>query len=91
MDSSLSRVPPVWPRPRPDILPNTAPQAATRGASTSVTLSPTPPLECLSSTGRRSTPRSKRLPLSTMALARATVSASDRPRSTMAMSRALAW
>ena len=61
IDSSLSSVPPVCPRPRPDILPNTAPQAATSGASTSVTLSPTPPLECLSSTGRRTTPQVEQL------------------------------
>ena len=33
IDSSLSSVPPVWPRPRPDILPKMAPQAATSGAS----------------------------------------------------------
>ena len=72
IDSSLSSVPPVCPRPRPDILPKMAPQAATSGASTSVTLSPTPPLECLSSTGRRSTLRSSSLPLSTRARASAT-------------------
>ena len=59
--------------------------------ATSVTLSPTPPLECLSSTGRRTARRSSVLPLSTMARASSTVSASLRPRSTIAMSRALAW
>ena len=91
IDSSLSSVPPVCPSPRPDILPKMAPQAATSGASTSVTLSPTPPLECLSSTGRRRTPRSSVLPLSTIARASASVSASLRPRSTIAMSSALAW
>ena len=48
IDSSLSIVPPVWPRPRPLILATAAPQAETSGASTSVVLSPTPPLECLS-------------------------------------------
>jgi hypothetical protein len=90
MDSSLSSVPPVCPSPRPDILPKIAPQAATSGARTSVTLSPTPPLECLSSTGRRSTPSSSVLPLSTMALASHRVSASLRPRNTMAMRSALA-
>ena len=35
MDSSLSSVPPVWPRPRPDIIGTGTPHAATSGASTS--------------------------------------------------------
>ena len=74
IDSSLSSVPPVCPRPRPDILPKTPPHEATSGASTRVTLSPTPPLECLSSTGRRTALRSRVLPLATIARARATVS-----------------
>ena len=52
IDSSLSRVPPVCPRPRPDSIGTTAPQLATSGASTSDTLSPTPPVECLSTDGR---------------------------------------
>ena len=52
IDSSLSRVPPVCPRPRPDSIGTTAPQLATSGASTSETLSPTPPVECLSTDGR---------------------------------------
>ena len=47
-DSILSMVPPVWPRPRPLILAILTPQAATMGAMTSVVLSPTPPVECLS-------------------------------------------
>ena len=91
IDSSLSSVPPVWPRPRPDILPNSAPHEATSGASTRVTLSPTPPLECLSSTGRPSTERSSALPLSTRRARDAEVSAAEKPRSTIAMSSALAW
>ena len=57
MDSSLSMVPPVWPRPRPDILPTGSPQAAASGATTSVTLSPTPPVLCLSATGESSLAR----------------------------------
>ncbi len=51
MDSSLSSVPPVWPSPRPDIIGTATPQLATIGASSSETLSPTPPVECLSATG----------------------------------------
>ena len=48
MASNLSVVPPVWPKPRPLILATGTPQAATRGASTRVVVSPTPPVECLS-------------------------------------------
>ena len=48
MDSSLSSVPPVCPSPRPLIIGTATPSDATSGASTSETLSPTPPVECLS-------------------------------------------
>ncbi len=51
MDSSLSRVPPVCPRPRPDSCGTATPKDATSGASGSVILSPTPPVECLSTVG----------------------------------------
>src|SRR3954452_437921 len=56
MLSSLSSVPPVWPSPRPEIIGTAPPHAATSGASTSETLSPTPPVECLSSTGAAPAP-----------------------------------
>ena len=36
-DSSLSRVPPVWPRPRPLIIGTITPKDATRGANASET------------------------------------------------------
>ena len=52
IDSSLSSVPPVWPSDRPDIIGTATPSDATSGASTSETLSPTPPVECLSMRGR---------------------------------------
>ena len=61
IDSSLSSVPPVWPRPRPQSLATGTPQAATSGATTSVVLSPTPPVECLSATGRPIDDRSRRV------------------------------
>ena len=48
MDSNLSKVPPVWPKPRPLNLANVAPQAATIGPRTKDVLSPTPPVLCLS-------------------------------------------
>ncbi len=46
--SSLSSVPPVWPRPRPLIMGTMRPPAAATGARTRDVLSPTPPVECLS-------------------------------------------
>ena len=48
IDSSLSSVPPVWPSARPDIIGTGTPQAATSGARQIEILSPTPPVECLS-------------------------------------------
>ena len=48
IDSSLSKVPPVCPRPRPLILATVPPHAATSGATTNVVVSPTPPVLCLS-------------------------------------------
>ena len=41
-------MPPVWPSPRPEIIGTGTPHAATIGARISDTLSPTPPVECLS-------------------------------------------
>ena len=48
IDSILSIVPPVCPRPLPDILATGTPQAATIGDIINVVLSPTPPVLCLS-------------------------------------------
>ena len=48
IDSSLSSVPPVWPSALPDIIGTTTPAAAANGATTRLVLSPTPPVECLS-------------------------------------------
>src|SRR3954469_6891811 len=85
MESSLSSVPPVWPSPRPEIIGTAAPQEASTGARMSDTLSPTPPVECLSSTGR-SRSHSRTVPESRMARVRATRSSALIPRrnSTMA-------
>ena len=73
--SSLSSVPPVWPRPRPEIIGTNAPQAASAGARTRLMWSPTPPVECLSSTGppRSAARQSSTVPESVMARVRATV------------------
>jgi hypothetical protein len=48
IDSSLSSVPPVCPRPRPESCGTATPKEATKGARGRVILSPTPPVECLS-------------------------------------------
>ena len=46
--SNLSIVPPVWPRPLPDIFATGIPRDATSGVKHIDVLSPTPPVECLS-------------------------------------------
>ena len=59
IDSSLSIVPPVCPRPLPLILATLTLQDATIGATIKVVLSPTPPVECLSTTLSPSGDKSK--------------------------------
>src|SRR3954452_18598182 len=88
MDSSLSRVPPVWPSPRPDSWGTAAPHAATSGASGSVILSPTPPVECLSTVGRATEERSSRTPEAIIASVHRAISAADIPRIRIAMASA---
>ena len=85
MASSLSSVPPVWPSPRPDSCGTAAPQAATSGARGSVILSPTPPVECLSTVGRLRLEKSMRSPVAIMALVQRVSSAPSRPRKKMAI------
>ena len=89
--SSLSSVPPVWPRPRPDIIGTTTPQAAARGARTRDVLSPTPPVLCLSTFRPGSACRSNRAPDRAIASVSQAVSSSVIPRRTIAMSRAEIW
>jgi len=88
MDSSLSSVPPVWPRPRPDSCGTAAPQAATVGASGNVILSPTPPVECLSVVGRSSPDQSIRSPERIIASVHRATSRRVIPFSRIAMARA---
>ncbi len=54
IDSSLSSVPPVWPSARPLIIGLYKAAAAAIGATISEVLSPTPPVECLSTVRPRS-------------------------------------
>jgi hypothetical protein len=90
IDSSLSSVPPVCPRPRPDIIGTTTPQAATIGAMTMDDLSPTPPVLCLSTLTPAMSDRSTLTPDPTMASVRAEVSSAVIPRRRMAISSAAA-
>ena len=46
--SNLSSVPPVCPSARPEIIGTVTPAAAAKGAAIRLVLSPTPPVECLS-------------------------------------------
>ncbi len=80
-------MPPEKPRPRPLIFATGTPQAATSGATTSVVLSPTPPVECLSTT-RPNRERSSRSPERTIDAVSAAVSVASIPRHTTAMQNA---
>ncbi len=89
--SSLSRVPPVCPRPRPLTIGTGTPHAATSGASAIETLSPTPPVECLSTFTPGTLERSSTLPERSIASVSATVSTSLIPRKKTAISSAVIW
>ncbi len=91
MDSSLSSVPPVWPSPRPDALGTAAPQAATMGTNASVILSPTPPVECLSTvqaTAARRSLKSICSPDASIAVVHLAISPRSMPRKKIAISSA---
>src|SRR5579883_2921129 len=92
MLSSLSSVPPVWPRPRPAIIGTNPPQAATSGARMRLTLSPTPPVECLSRTGpgKPRDAQSSTVPDRAIASVKAAVSRRVMPRKNTAIAKAAA-
>ncbi len=90
-DSSLSSVPPVWARARPLSFGTLTPHAAASGVATSVTLSPTPPVECLSTLMPLILRRSSTSPLLTIAWVSASVSAAVIPRMQTAISQAAIW
>ena len=89
--SSLSSVPPVWPRPRPESLTTCIPSAAASGATTSVVPSPTPPVECLSTVGPESAERSSVSPDATIAAVSAAASAGEKPLMKPAIRKADIW
>ena len=91
IDSSLSSVPPVMPRPRPEIIGTRKPRQASKGASGKDTLSPTPPVECLSTSGLRSLGNFSFVPESRMASVSARVSRGSNPRKKTAMRNAAIW
>ena len=90
-DSSLSSVPPVCASARPLSFGTFTPLAAASGGPISVTLSPTPPVECLSTLVPGIPLRSSTSPLRTMAWVSASVSARVMPRMHTAMSQAAIW
>jgi hypothetical protein len=67
------------------------PHAAASGAAMRVTLSPTPPVECLSTFTPSMPLRSSTSPLRTIAMVRANVSARVMPRMQTAISHAAIW
>ncbi len=91
MDSSLSSVPPEKPSPRPLIIGTGTPQAATRGANGSDILSPTPPVECLSTLSPGIPDRSATVPERIIASVYHAVSSAFMPRRKIAINIAASW
>ncbi len=91
MDSNLSSVPPVWPNPLPLILATGTPIEATNGPKIKEVLSPTPPVECLSTLIPSMADKSTTSPLPTIACVRAKRSAGVIPLKTTAIKKADIW
>ena len=81
-------MPPVCPRPRPDIIGTINPHAAASGARMSDVLSPTPPVLCLSTFVPAMSERSTRTPECTIASVSHAVSSAAMPRNRIAISSA---
>ncbi len=79
IDSSLSIVPPEKPSPRPLIFTTGTSTDATSGASTSVVVSPTPPVLCLSALKPATPERSNILPERAISIVRLAVSSASIP------------
>ncbi len=88
IDSSLSKVPPVWPKPLPDIFAILPPHAATRGPRMRVVVSATPPVLCLSTLIPGMEERSTVSPEATIERVRSVVSCSSIPLNQTAIRRA---
>jgi hypothetical protein len=72
-------------------LPTGTPHAATSGSTTSVTLSPTPPVECLSTARSTTSLRSSTVPELAIASVSAVVSSAVMPWKNTAISHAATW
>ena len=88
MLSSLSAVPPLWPRERPVSLAAGTPHEASTGSAIRLTVSPTPPVECLSTSGPKSAASAHRSPDSSIARVNSRVSSESRPRIAAAIRKA---
>ena len=86
MASNLSSVPPVCPKPRPEIIGTRSPQAAKIGATMNDVASPTPPVECLSATTGPA-PHSSTRPLSRIAQVNAVRKAGESGRKSTAIAK----
>ena len=86
-------VPPVWAKPRPAIMGTYAPHAASMGASIKDTVSPTPPVLCLSNTGPPSdwASQTNTRPESRTARVSSTRSWTDKSWKYTAMAKAAIW
>ena len=88
IDSNLSSVPPVCPNPRPLIFATGTPIEATRGPKIREVLSPTPPVECLSTLMPSIADKSTTSPLLTIACVKAKRSVGVIPLKTTAIKKA---
>ena len=91
IDSNLSIVPPVKPSPFPLILAIGTPHAAASGPTTNVVLSPTPPVECLSTLIPFILDKSILSPLSNIIFVKLNISSSLIPFNTIAIKSELIW
>ena len=90
-DSSLSSVPPECAKPLPLILATVPPHAATSGATMRVVVSPTPPVECLSTLIPPRSVKSTTSPECIIAKVRSAVSSAVIPRQQTAIIQAVSW
>jgi len=88
MDSNLSSVPPVCPSPRPAACGTAPPHAMTMGTRGIVILSPTPPVECLSTVGLPRPVKLIRSPEAIIASVMTRISSRAMPLSSTAMAKA---
>ena len=89
--SNLSAVPPVIPSPLPLIFATGIPSAATIGITISVILSPTPPVECLSTIRSDISLKSNTSPEFAIANVKFKISSCVIPFIQIAIIRAAAW